>query len=215
MAGRGNDEKRVLWGIGTARTIRAHWALIELGLDYECRRIRPRTAGMDDPAFRRLSPVGKVPLLQDGELLLAESPAIVTYLGETYPGPDGPLVPAAGRERALYLQWLSQIAMELDATALYVLRRHVELSAIYGEAPQAVAAARDYFVRMAGNLPPVLADGRPFLLGERFSGVDILLTTVCTMADRFGAPLPEALAAYRDRLTARPAYRAALAVNTP
>lgn len=209
------DATRRLWGIGTARTIRAHWALIELDLPYETRPIQPRTAAMDDPDYRRVSPVGKVPVLQDGDLTLAESPAIVTYLGERYPRDGVALVPRDWRQRALYFQWLSQISMELDATSLYVLRRHMDLKAIYGDAPVAVTAARDYFVRMVENLLPPLADGRPFLLGERFSGVDILLTTVCSMADRFEAPLPEPLKQYQARLTARPAYRRALEVNTP
>ena len=45
----------ILWGVGTSRTIRPHWALCELGVDYETRKIIPRTESMEDPAFLAVS----------------------------------------------------------------------------------------------------------------------------------------------------------------
>ena len=74
----------ILWGAGTARTLRAHWMLCELGLDYEKRPIGSRTGETRNPEFTKLNPREKIPVLQDGQLILAESAAIVTYLAETY-----------------------------------------------------------------------------------------------------------------------------------
>ena len=69
-----------LWGVGSSRAFRAHWALHELGLDYVTQDIRTRTASMETPLFREISPRKKIPVLQDGELKLFESCAIVMYL---------------------------------------------------------------------------------------------------------------------------------------
>jgi glutathione S-transferase len=46
---------RILWGAGTSRTIRAHWALHELALDFDCRPIRPRTGETKTAEFTALS----------------------------------------------------------------------------------------------------------------------------------------------------------------
>ncbi len=77
---RSNVPPLVLWGCSTSRTLRAHWALAELGLDYEHRPIGPRTGETQTEEFTKLNPRQKIPLLQDGELRLAESAAIVNYV---------------------------------------------------------------------------------------------------------------------------------------
>ena len=131
-------DERVLWGVGSARALRGHWALIELGLDYRSERIQSRSGETETPEYRRLNPRGKIPLLQDRGLVLSESAAIVTYLAETYGGGRPiPLIPATGAARAKYFEWVSFVSMEIDATTLYVLRRHEALPNVYGEAPTA------------------------------------------------------------------------------
>ena len=72
----------ILWGAGTTRTMRPHWVLHELGLDYEMHLIGSRTGETETPEFRALNPRGKIPVLQDGDLTLAESAAIITYLAD-------------------------------------------------------------------------------------------------------------------------------------
>ena len=84
----------VLWGVGTSRTLRAHWALCFLGLEYETRAIQTRTPAMEGQEYRSVNPRGKVPTLQDGDLTLTESPAIVSYLAENYSAPERPLIPS-------------------------------------------------------------------------------------------------------------------------
>jgi glutathione S-transferase len=206
---------RTLWGVGTSRTLRAHWALIELGLDYRTNAIRPRTSAMDDAAFRMVSPSKKVPVLQDEGITISESPAIVLYLGEKYATPDVCLVPSTIPERARLFEWVSYISMELDATSLYVLRRHLDLAETYGEAPAAVDTARQYFARMIEKARHAVQPGNTYLLGGRFSAADILLVSCFNMADRFGAKLPAEIAEYRAHICARPAYELAMKANNP
>ena len=207
--------KRTLWGVGTSRTLRAHWALIELGLDYATQPIRTRTLDMEDPTFLALHPRGKIPILEDGGLEVSESPAIVTYLSETYGGDATQLIPNTPWARAKYFEWMSFISMELDATSLYVLRRHVDLHETYGEAPAANDTAREYFLRMIQSVVPALPSEGNFLLGHAFSGADILMLSCLNFSDRYDIALPAEVAAYRERVSARPAYQAALEANNP
>ena len=183
--------------------LRVHWALIELGLEYRSERIQSRSGETETPAYRRLNPRGKIPVFEDGGLVLSESAAIVTYLAETYG--NGRLIPAEGAERAKYFEWISFISMEIDATTLYVLRRHEALAHIYGEAPTANAAARGYFDRMINAAAREIEDGRRYLLGAGFSGADIVMTTCLDWALSYDVPLPEPRLAYRERTIARPA----------
>jgi glutathione S-transferase len=206
---------RILWGVGTSRTIRAHWALHELGLDYDLRPILPRSGETQTTEFTAINPRQKIPALQDGDLVMTESAAIITYLSDRYGTPDNALIPAAPVERARCLEWCFFLVSEIDATALYVMRRHVGLPQIYGEAPVAVEAAAAYFTRQMRQVERTLADGRTFLMGERFTAPDILLSTCITWAIGYKIPVTESVRAFNERATARPAFKAAQLRNTP
>jgi glutathione S-transferase len=206
---------RILWGVGTSRTIRPHWALHELDLDFECRTIRPRTGETETAEFTALSARQKIPLLQDDDLVLTESAAIVTYLSDTYGREDNRLVPAAPRDRARCLEWCFFVISELDATSLYVMRRHGDLRHIYGEAPQANEAAAAYFQKQMRTVERSLEAGPRFILGERFTAADILLSTCVSWATRYGVPVADSVLAYNDRAMARPSYARAQRTNAP
>ena len=203
----------ILWGAGTPRTLRAHWVLHELGLEYEKHPIGSRTGETQTPEFKRLNPREKIPVLQDGDLALAESAAIVTYLAEKYGQPNGLIPPAGSPERAAYYEWCFFTMTELDAHTLYVIRRHTALREFYGEARNAVLAAQEGFQKQVRVADQRLALQGPFILGNTFTGADILLTTCLTWADRFELPLTERLREYMRRTTLREAYRLAFAAN--
>ena len=101
----------------------------------------------------------------------------------------------------------------LDAP-LYLLRRHLDLSEIYSEAPNAVAAARDYFSDQAAALLKTWPDDAGYLMPEGMTVADILLTTILASAERREIAVPEILRDYLGRMTSRPAYLEALARNT-
>jgi glutathione S-transferase len=209
------SSERILWGVGTSRTIRAHWALHELGLDFEIRPIQPRTGETQTPEFTALSARQKIPLLQDNDLVLTESAAIVAYLSDAYGQSHNRLLPADVKERAQCLEWCFFVISELDATSLYVMRRHGDLRHIYGEAPTANEAASVYFQQQMRSVERVLENGTHYILGDRFTAADLLLATCVTWAVRYGVPVSEAVIAYNDRVTAREAYARAVATNAP
>jgi glutathione S-transferase len=205
----------VLWGVGTSRTLRAHWALHELGLDHESKPILARSDETKTPQYTSLNPRQKVPLLQDGDFKIAESPAIAAYLSNTYGTPENALIPTSPRDYATWLEWCFYAATELDATSLYVMRRHGDLKHIYGEAPLALESAAGYFAAQLRHAEQALQDGRSFLVGGRFTTADLLLTTCLTWAVSYQIPITAACHAYMERITSRPAYRTSVAANTP
>jgi len=92
--------------LNNSRSQRILWLLEELGLDYEIKRYQrhPQTM-LAPPELRAVHPLGKSPVITDGNLTLAESGAIVEYLADRHgagrlaPAPDSP-------ERVRYLYWL-------------------------------------------------------------------------------------------------------------
>jgi glutathione S-transferase len=209
------DRGRILWGAGTSRTIRAHWALHELGLTYERRPIQPRTGETQTAEFTALNARQKIPLLQDNGLVITESAAIVTYLSDAYGQSQNRLVPEDVRERARCLEWCFFVISELDATSLYVMRRHGDLRHIYGDAPIANEAAAAYFQKQMRSVERALEDGRAFLLSDRLTAADMLLSTCVTWAVRYGVPVADAVVAYNAGITAREAYSRAVESNRP
>ena len=92
--------------LNNSRSQRVLWLLEELGLEYEIKPYRrdPRTM-LAPPELRAVHPLGKSPVISDGELTLAESGAIVEYLADRYGA--GRLAPAFGSpERVRYLYWM-------------------------------------------------------------------------------------------------------------
>ncbi|MCZ6888117.1 MAG: glutathione S-transferase family protein [Gammaproteobacteria bacterium] len=198
-----------VWGGATSRTMRAHWALHELGVDYQPQLIGSRTGATQLPEFRALNAKEKIPVLVDDDFVLTESAAIVTYLGDKYGG----LTPPHGsRERARYNEWTSYILMELDAHTLYVMRKHRDLANLYGEAPAAITAAQQGFDKqILWGLPQI--ETNEYAIGDSFGGVDILLTTCLDWAVAYGFDLADAYHAYRARQHDRPAFQSARDLN--
>lgn len=201
-----------IWGGATSRTLRAHWMCHELGLEYEAKLIGSRTGETQTPAFRALNPKEKIPVLVDEDLVLSESAAIITYLADTYGADSGLTPPPFTRQRALYNQWNSFIQMELDAHTLYVLRKHRDLAQLYGDAPAAVTHAIDGFNKQVAVADMALQE-RDFLVGERFTGADIMLSSTLSWAIAYGFELSPRLQAYNELHRSRPAFRTAATLN--
>jgi glutathione S-transferase len=206
--------KLQVWGGATSRTLRPHWMLHEQDIDYEAKLIGSRTGETQDPAFRKLNPKEKIPVLVDGDFILTESVAIVTYLGDHY-GADGQprLVPAPNTlARARYNEWMSFVQMELDAHTLYVIRKHRDLANLYGEAPAAVETAISGFDKQVGVAQQQL-NRTPYLLGDDFSAADLILMTCLAWAKAYGLSLDADFDRYMSAIEHRSAYRQASKLN--
>lgn len=202
-----------VWGVGTSRTMRVHWMLLELGLEYECYPIQSRTGETHTEEFKRLNPRHKIPVLRHGTFVLTESAAIIQYLSETCANSKEVYVPSDAVGRARLHEWCYFIMSELDAGSLYVVRRHDGLQQIYGEAPTAVESAKSYFLHNIEMMASRIGSENAYLFGDRLSIADILLMTCLDWAASCGIPLPETVSCYRHRVALRPAYQAAFKKN--
>ena len=198
--------KLVLWGAGTMRTHRTLWLAEELGLDYEHRPIGPRTGETRTDEFLAINPRHKVPAMVYGDIHLTESAAIMTYMTETFPVPDRFFVPEDALARARLLEWCFFTMSELDANAIYNIRRHGDLVQEYGASPIAVRAAIEYFDHQLERMRERIVGAGEFLMGDRISIADILFMSCLDAAQRYELPIPEFLRDYRIRMRARPAY---------
>ena len=218
-----------LYGSANFRPMRNAWMLEEMGLPFEH---DPIGSDFDLPkakaeARKARNPLGKIPTLRDGELTVYESVAINTYLGDKYrdhPGCES-LVPLPGTDaRGRYETLTCCILAELDAQSLWIHRKHCSKLApmIGGINPEAVEVARKHAVKVIDVLVGELmsASGGEYLLGARFSAVDILLVHCCDWAEQIGwgerwkEPADEpmrVLSEYLERCRARPAYARAKA----
>lgn len=186
---------RLYWCPNT-RAFRAAWMLEEAGVPYERVTIDIRDAAAKaDPAFRAVSPLGKVPALEDGPVRLWDSGAICAWVADRYPAAG--LAPAVDApERGAYLQWLTFTNSVIEPAMVERFQKFV---------PNPAAHGYGSFDQMLATLKAGLATG-PWILGHRFSAADVLLGSSCHYLRRFGlvADEPELLA-YEERCFARPA----------
>ncbi|MGC6471399.1 MAG: glutathione S-transferase family protein [Parvibaculales bacterium] len=200
-----------LWGAGTTRTFRPIWMAEELGLTYELHPIGPRTGETQTAEFSALTRKQKVPFMIDGDVKLSESLTICRYLREAYQGNDVYL-PQKLEERVKEDEWCNYIYGEIDETGLYVMRRHGDLSDIYGAAPDVVATTRDYVIKHLGVVAHYV-ENRDSILDGGFGVADIVLMSCLDWARFYGLDLPLGLTAYHKGIAERPAFQKAMTIN--
>ena len=190
-----------LFEFGPTRSIRVRWTLQELGVDFQAITVNLVAGEHRSPAFLKINPVGKVPVLVDGELVLTESIAIVLYLAEKYI--DRGLLPTDFGQRAQVNRWLLFAATELEQP-LWRIARH---TALYPETKRLAAdvpLAREDFKPMAAVLEQHLR-GRQFVVGNSATVADFVLAYTLDWANeaRLLEGFPE-LREYMERMEARP-----------
>ncbi len=190
-----------LYGFPPTRSIRVLWTLRELGVDFEFVNVNLPAGENRRPEFLGLNRAGKLPVLVDGDFVLAESVAIVLYLAEKYP--EKGLLPAEPRARAQVHQWLLFTATELEQP-LWRIARHTSLypkeKRVPGEVPIASQDFKDMAVVMEEHMR-----GRPFLVGERATVADFVAAYTLDWANEVRLlDASPTLRAYMEQMYARP-----------
>jgi len=203
------DERVKIYAFPKTRATRAVWAAEEVGAEYDYVKVDLLQGEARRVPYIELNPGGKVPALEDGSLFLSESAAIVNYLGEKYPQTG--LVPAPGSSaRAHYDHWCFFVIGELEQP-LWTMAKHKFAIPEKWRIPAIMDTAVWEF-SVAAN---VLAKGlgqQEFILGDRFTGADILIAHTLRWARNFDVPVGhDALEKYADRLLTRPAFERTLA----
>lgn len=191
-----------LYGFAGTRSQRALWGLRELGLDFEFVSVNLPAGEHKNPEFLRINPVGRVPVLVDGNNIIPESAAIVLYLADKYP--DKHLMPADLAQRAQVYRWVMFAMTELEQP-LWRMTKHSFLYPQEKRIPADIELAREEFLAMAAILDRHM-DGREFIVGESITAADCVTVYLLDWASE-RCPidgLPN-LRRYLEQMYARPA----------
>lgn len=186
-----------------------HMMLREIGAKFELRQVDRAAEAQRSPAYLKLNPHGRIPVLEHGGTVLYETAAIALYLAEQHP--EAGLAPAPGTPgRADFLKWMVHLTNtpQTEFRAWFYPEEHVPDPGLAPAVKQsAEMRLNGMFDRIAGEL-----GAGPWLLGERFSAVDLFLF----MLVRWGRTMPRPprslapLAGLAQRVSARPAVVATL-----
>jgi len=176
--------------LNDSRSQRILWLLEELGT-----RLAP-------PELTQVHPLGKSPVITDGDFTIAESGAIVDYLIRHYG--KGAMMPAIGsRDYETYNEWLHYS----EGSAMLPLLLHLYVSRLKEAGAPLHPRIDSEIANHLGYVEGAL-QGREFFVGSALTGADIQMSFVGEMAKVFNklAPYPN-LAAWLSRMHARPAFR--------
>ena len=193
----------VLYHAAPSRSSIVLWMLEEVGQPYRLEMLDLKKGENRAAGYLAVNPMGKVPALRHGDVVITEAAAICTYLADAYP--QAKLAPLPGdRLRGPYLRWLFFGPSCLEPA---ILDKAFPRAA---EAPPSAAGYGDFDTVIA-----VLADavrGRTSLVGDRFTAADVVIGSGLRWGMMFKL-LPERpeFLAYTAALAERPAWKRALA----
>jgi glutathione S-transferase len=200
-----------LYHCDDARSFRALWALEEMGLPYRL-HLLPFPPRILSPGYLDLNPLGTIPLMIDGEVRMTESAAIPQYLATRY-GPTPLALTPDEPDYGLWLDWLHRGEATLTFPQTIVLR-YTRLEPKERRLQQAADDYAQWFVSRLRHVTRALGD-RDWLCAGRFTMADISVGYALLLARNLGLDgkfSPE-VAAYWERLSARPGFLAAKAAQ--
>lgn len=183
-------------------------AMAEKNLPYESVPVMPMAPS---PEFKKISPLGKIPVYQDGDFVLPDSSCILAYLEKAHPSPA--LMPADPKQygTALFLEeYADTRVMEAVAGAFFervvkglILKQPADEARVQKSVTELMPAVLDY-------LEPLAPDGDGIVAG-RFSVADIAIGSQFAnwahAGERIDAAKYPRMAAYVERLHARPSFK--------
>lgn len=194
-----------LYGRATSSNVQlAMWTIGELGLARERLDYGHKYGGTDTPEYRAMHPLGRVPVMKDGDLVMFESGAIARYLCEKYGA--APFYPYALEDRArldVWCEWIKATVAPMFAQPIFWSL----LKFPAGEGGDTVQAAADSIKPHMTALDARIGDG-PWLAGEDFTFADLWTGHLLYRYNvlNFDKAATPNLDAYYGRLIERPAF---------
>ena len=194
-----------LYGSPSTAGTAIHWLLLELGVPFEVKLLDFDKGEHKDPGYLALNPDGVVPTLIVDGAPVTQMAGIATLLAERHPE-AGFAPPPRSPERAQYLSWTLWLANSFQPNFRAWFYPHEPAA---GDAQDSVrAAARARIEAGLARLDAHLSD-RNYLVGDRFTTVDLLATILCRWTRNMPNPATDwpDLKLYLDRIRQRPALR--------
>jgi glutathione S-transferase len=211
-----------VYGVVRSRATRPLWALLETGQPFEqvpviqAARLPDPAApeaplNTASPAFLAINPMGQVPAMADGDLVLTESMACVLHVARKAGAPFGP---ADAAEDSQIVNWAFLVATSVEPGALDILYPLMEGAGGTSEGQARMARGVAALARPLARIEAHLA-GHEWLVGGRFTAADVCLAEVLRYAQGHPpalAPFP-AVRAWLARCQARPAFQQVMAMR--
>ena len=196
---------RVLGRASSINVRKVLWTCAELALEHAHEPWGEGSLELRSEAFLALNPNGLVPVVVDGDVVLSESNTICRYLASVAQRTD--LLPAAPAARARVEQWMDWQATELNSAWRYAFMGLVRKSADHAD-PAGIGKSARAWNEMMGLLDRQLDKTGAYVTGEQLTVADIVLglSTHRWLMTPIERPALPAVAAYYDRLCARPAF---------
>ena len=189
------------------RGFRVIWLCEELGIDYEVEKVDFSKEHRFSSEWLQINPLGKVPSLEDGELLMSESCAMMQYILDRYG--NGRLQPPTGTvEHAYFLQWLWFSEATFSRPVGEIVNHRREFPGELG-ITDVVKEMQSRIFKCILVLNKALEE-KPFILGKKFSAADISLGyTLLIAQNRVEDSLPERVSNYWESISSRKAFKIA------
>ncbi len=199
-----------------SRSDRIVWLAEELGIKYELvRHIRDPATFRSPDTLWKVAPMGKAPAIEDGDITLGESGAIVEYLLDTYG--QGRLRPAKGTpEYRAYQQWMHAA----ESTLMVPILLEVLCTLTQTDSPALKGFSEGEYQTVFTYLNQTL-ESSPYVAGSEFTGADIMVAYSLHLANGRAIPMMAghppldrcaAIVAYLQRIEARPAFKRAVEI---
>ena len=192
-----------LYHAAPSRSSIVHWMLEEVGEPYELHLMSLKKGENRAADYLKVNPMGKVPALRHGDVVVTEAAAICTYLADAFPQ-AGLNVPIGDPRRGPYLKWLFFGPTCVEAA---IMDRSFPRA---GEPPRQALGYGDHESVM--NVLSEAVQKGPYLLGEQFTAADVVIGSGLRWGMMFkGIPERPEFIAYAGRVAERPAAKRATA----
>ena len=194
-----------------SRAGRIIWLLEELELPYEVNKMDFHPKDLKSDEHRSRHPLGRIPVLDDGDIRIYESGAIVEYILERHK--NGGLKPdVSSNSYPDYLQWFHYC----EGMVMPPINTIVVQTILLPEDRRDETVLNQAKRSLSKSLEPVnnALEGKKYLIGD-FSAADIMLGHACFMSNRLGCVSEEMLnmKSYVDNINKRPAFQTAISMS--
>jgi glutathione S-transferase len=194
--------KLTLYHAAPSRSSIVHWMLEEVGEPYDIHLVSFKKGENLEPGYLAVNPMGKVPALRHGDVVMTEAAAICTYLADEFPKAELN-VPVGDPRRGIYLKWLFFGPSCVEPAIM-------ERAYPRKDTPPRAALGFGEFETVVDVLAKAAGAADPYLLGKQFTAVDVVIGSGLRWGMMFKL-LPERpeFKAYVGRLNERPALKRA------
>jgi glutathione S-transferase len=193
---KGMTEQLTFYTNPMSRGAIVRWMLEEVGQPYDTVLLDYGTT-MKAPDYLAINPMGKVPAIKHGEVVVTEVAAICAYLAETFP--DAGLAPRTAAERGAYFRWMFFAAGPVEAAI------SDKMLGVDVPADKEMMVGYGNYNRVVDALDRLVASS-PYVAGERFTAADVYVGSHISWGSQFGTlPKRDSFGPYLERILSRPA----------